>query len=42
MPLLSSTSMDNLFNAASGPVLHRDIRAAVATGIHSVLHDPVI
>jgi hypothetical protein len=34
--------MDNLFDAPSGPVSHRDIRAAVAEGIRSVLHDPVL
>ena len=34
--------MDNLFDAPSGPVSHWDIRAAVAEGIRSVLHDPVL
>ncbi len=34
--------MDNLFDAPSGPVLHRDIRAAVTEGICLVLHDPVL
>ncbi len=39
---LPSTSMENLFDAPSGPISHRDIRAAVAEGIRSVLHNPVL
>jgi hypothetical protein len=40
MAFFSSDALDNLFVAASGPVLHRDIRAAVAEDhICSELHD---
>ena len=35
-------ALDNLFATASGPVSHRDIRAAVAEDIHSELHDPLL
>ncbi len=35
-------ALDNLFAAASGPVLHWDIRATVAEDIRSELHDPVL
>jgi hypothetical protein len=37
-----SDALDNLFATASGPVSHRDIRAAVAEDIRSELHDPLL
>ncbi len=39
MASFSSDTLDNLFAAASGPVSHRDIQAAVAEDICSELHD---
>ena len=34
--------MENLFDTPSGPVSHRDVRAAVAEEIRSLLYDPVV
>ena len=42
MASFPSDALDNLVTATSGPVLHRDIRAAVAEDICSKLHDPVL
>ena len=42
MSYFPSDALDNLFNAASDPVLHREVRATVAEGIRSKLHDPVL
>ena len=42
MASFPSDALDNLFAAASGPVSHRDIRAAVAEDIRSELHDPFL
>ena len=42
MASFPSDALDVLFAAASGPVSHRDIRAAVAEDICSELHDPFL
>ncbi len=42
MASFPSDALDNLFATASGPVLHRDIRATVAEDIRSKLHDPFL
>ena len=42
MASFPSDALDNLFATASGPVSHRDIRAAVAEDIRSELHDPLL
>mgnify|MGYP006167770001 FL=1 len=42
MASFPSDALDNLFATATGPVLHRDIRAAVAEDIRSELHDPFL
>ena len=42
MASFPSDALDDLFAAASGPVSHRDIRAAVAEDIRSELHDPIV
>ena len=42
MASFPSDALDDLFASASGPVLHRDIRAAVAEDIHSELHDSIV
>jgi hypothetical protein len=34
--------MENLFDIPSGPISHRDVRAAVIEEIRSVLYDPVV
>ena len=42
MASFPSDALDDLLAAASGPVSHRDIRAAVAEDIRSELHDPFV
>jgi hypothetical protein len=42
MASFPSDALDNLFATATGPVLHRDIRAAVAEDIRSEMHDPFL
>ena len=34
--------MDKLFNAPSGPISHREVRAAIAKEISLVMYDPVV
>jgi hypothetical protein len=34
--------MDKLFDAPSGPISHREVRAAVAEEISLVMYDPVV
>jgi len=41
-PLQPPASMDTLFDTPSGPISHREVRAAVAEEISLVMYDPVV
>ncbi len=41
-PLQPPASMDKLFDTPSGPISHREVRAAVAKEISLVMYDPVV
>jgi hypothetical protein len=41
-PLEPPASMDKLFDTPSGPISHREVRAAVAKEISLVMYDPVV